>query len=211
MSRDIPEVTRRAIIAEVYRRADHLEWIGLTQQERSTLYDQWLDDPKIGDVLTRYIPRDRARVWLKDVPMKEYTRARDGVGKYADLVRVRSPGPEAIAQQALGFGWNVTDGSVRQKPNRCVIHRGGERLTMIWGPPANFRDLLWAGINACVDDHPTPVIVVTTTQGRKLTAGAMARHEALGKQAGLEVRHASLRATRAEPARRHARERDGGT
>jgi hypothetical protein len=208
---DIPDATRRAVIAEIYRQADRLEWVGLTQQERSTLYSRWLDDPDIGEVLTRHMPRERARLWMKDVPMKEYARARDGVGKYADLATMRLPGPNGIARQAFGDGWVVTEGSVRQKPNRCVIRRGDEWRTMIWGPPANFRDLVWAGINAYVDNHPIPVIVVTTTQGRKLTTGEVARHQALGKQAGLEVRHATLRAARLITTEPPGQELDGAT
>ena len=44
------------------------------------MYDRWLDDPAIGGYLTRFLSRERARVWLKDVPMKEYSRARNGIG-----------------------------------------------------------------------------------------------------------------------------------
>src|SRR6516164_1841683 len=41
----------------------------------------------------RFLSRERARVWLKDVPMKEYSRARSGIGAFSDLVTVRLPSP----------------------------------------------------------------------------------------------------------------------
>jgi hypothetical protein len=192
---DIPDAVRRELIAKVYRHADHLDWDTLTQADRSAWYDRWVDDPGIGGTLTRFIPRERARVWLKDVPMKHYSRARSGVGPYSDLVTRRLPGPEGVAAQVFGASWRVIDGTVQDKPNRCRITDTRNERLMIWGPPNNLRALIWAGLNSAIDDEPAPAIVVTTLQGQPLAPGERRRHILLAQRVGLDVFHTTLRAT----------------
>ena len=192
---DIPDQLRRDLIAEVYRRADELDWDSLTQVDRSSWYDRWVDDPAIGGVLTRFIPRERARVWLKDVPMKHYSRARGGVGPYSDLVTRRLPGPKSVASQVFGAAWRVVDGTVQEKPNRCRITDSHAERVMIWGPSNNLRALIWAGLNSAIDGAPAPSIVVTSLQGQPLSDGERQRHIALGQRAGIEVFHTTLRLT----------------
>ncbi|MEV4072014.1 hypothetical protein [Nonomuraea fuscirosea] len=192
---ELPDNLRRQVVAEVYRQAGELDWDGLTDRQRSTHYDQWLDDPGIGQQLTRFLTRERARVWLKDVPMKEYARARSGIGVYADLVTMRLPSPGQIAQQVLGSGWSMVIGSIQEKPNRCLITDGREQRLMMWGPPKTLRDLVWAGINALIDTPHQPLLVVATPQGQRLDEGEKRRHIRLGQVAGLDVRHTVLRMT----------------
>jgi hypothetical protein len=193
---------RRAIITEVYRQAGEMDWDGLANRQRSAVYDRWLDDPTIGGELTRFLSRERARVWLKDVPMKEYARARSGIGSFADLVTVRLPGPGQIARQLLRGHWDAVDGTIREKPNRCVISDGRDKRLMIWGPPKVLRDLVWAGITAVADGRePAPLIVVASPYGESLDQGEIKRHIRIGEIAGLEVRHTTLRVTRVVPRR----------
>ena len=188
---------RRAIVAEVYRQAGEMDWDGLTDKQRSAVYDRWLDDPAVGRELTRFLSRERARVWLKDVPMKEYSRARSGIGAFADLATVRLPDPGQIARQVLGVDWDAVDGTIREKPNRCVISDGQDERLMIWGPPKVLRDLVWAGITAVADGgEPAPLIVVAAPRGESLGQGAIKRHVRIGEIAGLDVRHTTLRVTR---------------
>lgn len=198
---DMPEDVRRAVIAEVYRQADDMDWDGLTDRQHTTIYDRWLDDPTIGQQLTRFLSRERARVWLKDVPMKEYARARYGIGPYAALAASRFPSVGQIARQVLGVGWDAVDGTIAEKPNRCVVTNGQEERLMMWGPPKTLRDIVWAGINARADDDPTPILVVAVQHGQILNDGEKRRHAQLAGYAGLEVRHAVLRATRVAPAK----------
>lgn len=199
---ELESAFRRAIIAEVYRQAGDMDWEGLTDRQRSAAYDRWLDDPAIGGELTRFLSRERARVWLKDVPMKEYARARSGIGSFADLVTVRLPGPGQIARQVLSGDWDAVHGTIREKPNRCVISNGQDMRLMIWGPPKVLRDLVWAGITTVADGHePIPLIVVAAPRGESLSQGEMKRHVRIGEIAGLEVRHTNLRVTRVMPQR----------
>jgi hypothetical protein len=197
---ELPDELRRAVVAEVYSQAGNMDWDGLTDRQRSTVYDRWLDDPNIGRQLTRFLSRERARVWLKDVPMKEYARARSGIGVYSDLATIRLPTPGQIARQVLGEDWDLVDGTIREKPNRCLVsnHRG-ERL-MIWGPPKTLRDLVWAGIIAVADNRePRPLLVVATPRGDVLGDREKQRHIRLGQIAGLDVHHTILRVTRVAP------------
>jgi hypothetical protein len=199
---ELESAFRRAIIAEVYRQAGEMDWDGLTDRQRSAVYDRWIDEPAIGGELTRFLPRERARVWLKDVPMKEYARARSGIGSLADLVTVRLPSPGQIARQVQGEHWDAVDGTIREKPNRCEITDGQDQRLMIWGPPKVLRDLVWAGINAVVDGHePTPLIVVAAPRGDSAGQDEMRRHIRIGAIVGLEVRHTTLRVTRVVPQR----------
>ncbi|MFF8542508.1 hypothetical protein ACF060_19595 [Streptomyces werraensis] len=190
---DIPEEVRRQVIRAIYRRADQLDWDGLTQSDRTKWYNQWLDEEPIGGVILRYLPRERARGWVKDVPMKHYARARAGLGPYADLACRRLPGPDQIVRQVFGAQWEIIDGTIKEKPNRCRVSDGETVHLMIWGPLNNLSSLIWCGINAVVDRAPTPVIVVTLLQGQRISEGEKARHATLGRQAGLEVVHTVLR------------------
>jgi hypothetical protein len=197
---ELENTLRRAIVAEVYRQAGELDWDGLTDRQRSSVYDRWLDDPNIGRELTRFLSRERARVWLKDVPMKEYARARSGIGVYSSLVTVRLPGPGQIASQLLGGNWTSVDGTIREKPNRCVITNGPDERLMIWGPPKTLRDLVWAGINSVAGGRePAPMLVVATRRGDVLSDGEKRRHIRLAQIAGLDLRHTVLQVSRVAP------------
>lgn len=195
MMSGLPDDLRRDVVAEVYRQAGDLDWEGLPDRTRSIMYDRWLDDPAIGGCLTRFLSRERARVWLKDVPMKEYSRARNGIGPFSDLVTNRLPGPGQIARQVLGDGWDASEETIREKPNRCFISDDSEERLMMWGPPRTLRDIMWAGINALADGQPKPLLVVTIPYSTRMDDGEMRRHVLLGEIAGLDVRHATLRPT----------------
>lgn len=192
---DIDEEIRREVIAEVYRQVEHLDWDGMTPRERSQCYLRWIDDPLIGGKLTRFIERDRVRVWIKDGPIKELPRARHGIGSYAQFTRSRYPGVEQIAHQAIGASWVADPDTVDVKPNRCLVRGPGPDIRMIWGPPTKLADLVWAGINARVDGNADPIIVVTSSHGTRLSGGEMHRHRLLAKTAGIELVHITLRLT----------------
>ncbi|WP_406343281.1 hypothetical protein [Streptomyces sp. NBC_00648] len=193
---DIDEEIRREVIAEVYRQVDELDWDGMGPRERSQWYVRWIDDPLIGGKLTRFIERDRVRVWIKDGPIKELPRARYGIGPYAQFAVSRYPGMEQIAHQAIGPDWVADPGTIDVKPNRCLVRGSKADVLMIWGPAAKLADLVWAGINARVDGGAEPLIVVTSPQGTRLSGGEMLRHRLLAKQAGIELLHITLRLTR---------------
>ncbi|MEU6927041.1 hypothetical protein [Streptomyces sp. NPDC046631] len=193
---DIDEEIRREVIAEVYRQVDELDWDGMAPRERSQWYVRWIDDPLVGGKLMRFIERDRVRVWIKDGPIKELPRARHGIGTYAQFAVNRYPGMEQIAHQAIGPDWLADPDTVDVKPNRCLVRGPGSEALMIWGPAAKLADLVWAGINARVDGKAEPLIVVASPRGTRLSEGEMLRHRLLAKEAGMELRHITLRLAR---------------
>ncbi|GAA1683323.1 hypothetical protein GCM10009830_33180 [Glycomyces endophyticus] len=192
---EIEDSLRREIIAKIYRQADELGWDALSISERSAWYNRWVDDDQIGGTLARYMPRERTRLWIKDVPMKQYNRARSGIGPYANLVRNPLPSASQIAQLVFGPEWDLVKGTLQEKPNRCHLTSGTELIQMIWGASRNLQSLIWAGLNSRIDEAPTPVLVVTTRQGERLSDGERARQLRLGELAGLEVRHVVTRVT----------------
>lgn len=195
----MPEDLRRELIALLYRRADELDWDGLSAAERSAWYTRWLDDPDIGGVLDAYMTRDQVRLWIKDTPMKHYNRARSGIGPYRNLANSRLPDAPKLTRLAFDDGWHVVEGSIRDKPNGCLITKGDERVEMIWGPPRAFQSLVWAALNAVVDGAQPPVIVVVTHQGERLAEGQVARHQKMGQVLNVVVRHVTANTEPASP------------
>ncbi len=129
--------------------------------------------------------------------MKEYARARNGIGSFTDLVTIRFPDASQIARQVLGGDWRAIDGTTREKPNRCLISDGNQERLMIWGPPRTLRDLVWAGITAvAAGREPTPLIVVASQRGESPSQGEMNRHIRIGEIASLDIRHTTIRLTR---------------
>jgi hypothetical protein len=194
---EIPTDVREAVIKECYQRAAKLDWEALSNRDRSRTYDTWLDDPTIGRRLTAFLSRERTRVWLKDGPMKEYSRAQAGVGPYSRFATVRVADPDTLAKQALGDQWCAHLDSVRVKPNRVRVTgpAGGTHL-MIWGQPQTLRDLIWAGIVAIIDEITDPIIVVTCSRAQRLSATEKRRQVTLARQAGLELIHTTTIAHR---------------
>ncbi|MBV1849358.1 hypothetical protein [Catellatospora tritici] len=185
----MPEDVRRQVIIELFRRADSLDWDGLQQTDKSVWYARWLDEPEIGGVLEKFMPRDKARIWIKDTPMKHYNRARSGIGPYADLVGSKLPDAPTLVRLAFGEGWTVLPSTLRDKPNRCAIRKNDDLRQILWGGSKSFPSLVWASINAIVDAGPAPVILVVTRQGERLSDGQIARHCQIGELIGVELRH----------------------
>jgi hypothetical protein len=138
------------------------------------------------------LTREKARVWLKDVPMKEYARATAGIGPYARFATLQLPSPEALAQQAFGSSWTTRSGTLRTKPNRVVIESGDASRLMLWGGRRALRDLVWAAMVAQVDDAAATVVVLCATRAEHMTDAERKRHVALGELAGVEVVHTDV-------------------
>lgn len=141
----LPDEVREAALAYAYRVFDRRRWEQVAAGERGAVFDELVADEKFGGLLRPYLTEGQIRVWLKDSAAKEYSRALEGVGGTAQFTPRRYPGPQAIAQAALGAGWTVTAGSVEHKPMRCTVTgpKGGS-ITLFWGPLRGLRDLHWA-------------------------------------------------------------------
>ncbi len=189
MSR-IPRHIREEISRSILKRAVEIGWEDLPNSKRSSYYEEWASNPKIGGRLSDYVPPERIRVWIKDGPMKEFKRAKRGLGPYADLAPKAQKHEEEISEKALGQGWQVVDGSIRVKPNRFDAERDDERVTVLWGTRIDLKHLVWAWLN---HRHPEDCrLVLVKTQAEPLASTTRAKHDVLAKRLGTEIRYVSL-------------------
>lgn len=72
----IPLAIRKEIAARVWSAADTLNWLRLSDQEKSRHYETWLADPNVGGVLEQFLDQRNVRVYLKDSVIKPYSRER---------------------------------------------------------------------------------------------------------------------------------------
>jgi len=124
-------------------------WADLSTSERSSHYEKWASDPEIISALSPHIPRERIRVWIKDGPMKEYVRARRGIGSYARFVPRAEDFEGQIISRVLGEGWELTPGSVEVKPMRFIALNAEleDKCTVLWGSKPDLKHIVWAYLN----------------------------------------------------------------
>ena len=144
----IPSQVREAVIRRLYADAERLDWENLSVAEKSKQYANWLEDEEIGGELLRFKPSESGvRVWMKDGPMKEYSRAVLGVGPNARYVDHPRSTPESVVRAALGKGWEVVRGSVEVKPARCRARdSAGNEIVVAWGKNEDFKYLVFAAL-----------------------------------------------------------------
>jgi hypothetical protein len=147
----LPSVLRDEVIRALYADASRLDWENLGSAEKSHQYQRWLEDEKIGGKILNFRPSDaQARVWIKDGPMKEYSRALLGVGPNARFVAQPRCTPESVVRAALGPEWRAVEQTIEIKPVRCrAISQDGEAV-VLWGNTADFKHLLFAALNIAV-------------------------------------------------------------
>lgn len=182
MSRDtlLPPKQLAAIVTALYADADRNGWAHLPPAERTRYYRRWIDDPRVGKILTKYMTPEQARSWIKDGPMKEYANARRGTGRYARFGRQGGTDASDVAAAALGLGAKVLDGSEGVKPPHCyATDAAGERAYIAWGHSKNFRNLLWAALRNAVADQVPAHIVILEPPGHSTPTAESAGHLAM--------------------------------
>jgi hypothetical protein len=186
----LPTAALAAVVTAIYQDADDASWDTLAPADRSSTYDKWVDDPRVGGILTRYMTPEQARSWIKDGPMKEYSRANRGMGRYAEFGRTGGTGPADIVRTALGPGAVIVPGSQRVKPFHCLADADeAARVFVVWGEARNFRNLLWAALNASVQDGLEAHIVVTEPPGHVIPSSEVTTQRALAGRCGVELHH----------------------
>lgn len=187
---ELPPKLRDSITRKLYASAAEIDWENLSAAEKTVQYRRWVSDPQIGGELTRFLPEDSARVWIKDGPMKEYARARFGVGPFAHLVAAPRCTPETVVRAVHGPGWDVLDGSVEIKPARCIATGPSEQSVVLWGNAVAFKHLIWAALEAAAANDKRPVtIAVVESPARPTPASERARLKAIADRCGFTVRH----------------------
>jgi hypothetical protein len=185
----LPREQLASVVRALYADAEELDWEHQPPAERTRQYARWLRDNRVGGILTRYMTTESARSWIKDGPMKEFSRARRRAGRYAEFGRATGTSPEDVVRHALGDSWRIADGRVGVKPFHCEAANAGELAFVTWGPAANFRHLVWAALRWGVDHPGRAVIVVTDLPERPTPEDEATWHKKVAERCGLEVTH----------------------
>jgi hypothetical protein len=185
----LPRDLRAGVVSALYADADRMGWRTLGLPDRSHAYSAWVDDPRIGGVLTGFMTPEQARAWIKDGPMKEYGRALRGAGRYAAHGRQGGTGPNDVVRHALGPAARLVEGSVGSKPLHCLAEVGDETAYLVWGDSSNFRNLLWAALRVSVDDGLEAHIVVMEPPGATTRGEEAKRQRAYTDRCRLHLHH----------------------
>ncbi|PPK71182.1 hypothetical protein V5P93_003046 [Actinokineospora auranticolor] len=183
----LPAAVREAVCRELYRQVVELDWESLKDSQRTAQYSRWVDDAAIGGELADYLTAEGMRVWLKDGPMKEYMRALEGVGQYAQYATKRFVDIGETIREALGPRWRTVPGTLAEKPMHVDITDGDAERYVCWGQPHTFRDLLWAAVGKAIDARVPPLILVVLRGGKTLTSGEEVFQDKVAQHCGLDL------------------------
>ncbi|RAO44564.1 hypothetical protein GAR06_03887 [Micromonospora saelicesensis] len=185
--RYVPPSVRDDVTKLLYTAADALDWETLPGPLKVEQYQRWVDDPSIGAVIGQYTPDVHG--WIKDIPMKEYARALEGLGRFAQFAPRRYAGPEVFVPRALGSHWTIVQGSMGDKPAHCSVTDGEVIRYACWGKPSALRDLIWAAVTETVEDKVRPVVIVSLRhEAEELPAGRR-RQRQVGARCGVDLVH----------------------
>jgi hypothetical protein len=192
MTRDnlIPDAHLSGVVTILYDDAHAKSWSHLPPRDRSALYNSWVEDERVGGVLTRYMSPEAARAWIKDGPMKEYGRALRGTGRYARFGRSGGTTVEDILRASLGQDWTLVDGSVGIKPFHAQAEsRSGHHAFLTWDEGRNFKNLVWAALRASVDLGIPGHVIVTQPQGATTTRETAEMHAKIAQRCNLTLHY----------------------
>lgn len=189
-SRRVPADRIDLVVRALYSDAVRMDWIHLSPQQRTVQYDKWVLDPAIGAVLTEHMSSETARSWIKDGPMKEYARARQGAGRYARFGTLSGPTADQVAVRALGANARVVEASEGVKPFHCVASLNGSETYVAWGEAKNFRYLVWACLSYLAERPDSgAAIVITETMSDPTTPDEKARMSAVAERCSLGLKY----------------------
>ncbi len=183
----IPADIRAAVVRELYRQVGSLDWEELSPREKTRYYAQWVEDPAVGGELADYYTAEGMRVWLKDGPLKEYARAQENVGPFAQYATRQLTPASDFVSHVLGTSWSIVPGSIREKPMHCDATDGVQKRYACWGRPRTFRDLLWAAVIKAVESDVRSLIVVYTIEGKSVDTRLRDRHQRIAEHCRLDL------------------------
>lgn len=183
-----PELERKIVI-RMFADAERHDWTHLNGDQRSAIYESWMNDPEIGGRLTEFKSPQGARVWIKEGPMKEYSRAKYGVGKYAEFVANPIDASDLVAR-AMGGDWRIVPNTRKGKPLRVRIRAGDLDRHFAWAPADQLKHLVWAAIRTEALGDQTPWTLCLVGSFEKPTpADQRALDLRIGERCALEVTH----------------------
>ena len=190
---EIPKEIRDSVIRELYRQVGSLDWEGISTRERTAYYTSWVEDEAIGVELADYYTAEGMRVWLKDGPLKEYARALENFGSYAEYATKRLSPADEFVTEVLGDAWKIKPGSIREKPMHCLVTNQKRERYVCWGRPRTFRDLLWAAVNNAVSAPIKPLIVVYVTDDSVVEEQQKRQHELIAAHCSIDLAYVRRR------------------
>ena len=190
----IPTELRAQVIRRVYADADRIRWNTQSPNVRSSQYDRWVSDPQVGGILSVFIELGRVRIWLKDNPLKHYLNAKHGVGPYAPYADITGPTPSLVASTTLGNGWQVVQGTIRDKPLRFQAGREDAHAAVAYGPSPKFRDLIWSALNDAISPTAPPrsVVAVIDEHEAPTSDSERFRQQRMADRCSIEVKWISF-------------------
>lgn len=189
----IPKDIETKVVTRLYADAKQLDWASLTPQQHSAQYTKWVNDPEVGGRLREYLSTSDTRVWVKDGPMKEWSRSLSGVGKYAPLISGADNTPGRLVRKVLGEGWQIDNDTLRVKPLRVTARLDEEETVLTWAPVGGLKHLVWAALIASTEgDSRQWVLCVVETFTKPTPANEKQAHQRLAKRCGLRIVHVSL-------------------
>ena len=162
MTATVPPNVREAVLTELIKQFDQVKWEELSSSDTSAWYTRFVRDENIGRRLSQYMSEAEIRVWIKDGPAKEYRRALEGRGSYAQYTSRAFPGPEIIVRATLGKGWTLVADSIEEKPMRCIARSRDQTKFLIWGPTKSLKDLVWQASVTLAEKPDTAITLVIT-------------------------------------------------
>lgn len=189
----IPKDVETKVVTKLYADAADLGWAHLTPQQRSAQYTKWVQDSQVGGRLQEYLTAETARVWIKDGPMKEWSRSLSGVGKYAELVEGSQDAQAKLVRKALGEGWMMLPDSLSIKPLRLVATKDEEEAVITWAAASELKHMVWAALTASAEGDARPwVLCVVGTFTKPTPANEKQAHQRLAQRCDLRLVHVDL-------------------
>lgn len=186
----IPTVQLGNVVKALYEDAQAKDWVHMPVRERSQTYNAWVEDPRVGLILTNYMTPEAARAWIKDGPMKEYARALRGVGRYAKYGNQGGTTAHDFIQAALGEEWMLVEGTEGVKPFHAqAINQTDTLAYLAWGEARNFKNLVWAALRASVDLGIDSHVIVAEPPGTAIAREVADAQLAIAERCGLSLHY----------------------
>lgn len=193
MAGTLPSAIEAGIVRKLFTEAERIEWVHMNPNQRSKQYGLWVSNPAIGGVLAGFMPSVEVRVWIKDGPMKEFSRAVNGQGKYAYLIRKAAPTPDVLVKMALGPEWQIVTESQQVKPLRVLATNNSAYLVFAWGPARDFKHLVWAALSGSAQgDKREWVLCLTAPYVAPTPKDVRLRNESVAARCGLRIVHLTV-------------------
>jgi hypothetical protein len=123
----IPDRIYTQLKETLWARAEALNWPTLSDQQKSALYEDWLREPGVGGLLSRYLDPANTRVYVKDTIMKPYGRER--IKDFSTI------------QKLLSLPENLTVVETYIKPHGRRLNDGA---VVCWGLSRDWKAILFA-------------------------------------------------------------------